>query len=1061
MKRKFVKVMFFGALALSTVTYVGCKDYDDDVKNLQEQINKINEKEPGVSTEAMSSAIQSAVASLKTQLETAISGKADNASVQALQTKVNELVAALDGKADAGKITDLVNQINTLSTEVNNVKGSLDEMKENLNLQIHGLQEQIDKLREEVGNAGGEGGGGTETPEDTSLRDQLNKLTTDLSEAQNKLDEVEKAAGDNAAVITKLSTQISELTILKGKVDALEAAHVNFVQTGDLAAYYTKEEIAGVIDTELAAYMTNEQVASYVDEIVKAEVLAKATAINGRLDKFDTSLSKVSQDFEDYCKDQTVAYNNVIDRIQALEDYKSATLTTLEQTVSSQGQSLAQALLDIQALSDKFSGYATTQALTDLETTVKAYVDAEVKKCTDDLGTLKNKLKTLQVDVDGLKNMIQSVTFVPEYTDGTVQFSALILQYQENGRTKTTTVGETNNAVLTFRVSPASAAAKFEDFYDVSFDEQPAKTRAIINNPNSIFSSVSEPDLTEADKGIIRYTVRISAKQSYSVCLNVAKKKAQGNEEDKVNDYTDINSNYFPVVYKETIFDKVRSISPQAATNEIIYNDPEASINYAENAYYETQLSSAATPQWTKLQGFDLSKFSVVYEKKDALGQVTDAADLYALDATNGILRLTDAAQGKRGTIGKMVTVSSLVNIKGINSTSYQVRTASAQVTAKEKVETVKTEFNLGSFEWANVVAGKTVSLDMVQLCNAIGYSAGEYAAGFASATVTQPATSVSAVFTSTAATVTIASVPDAQAAKELKTVLSFAGTEKKLEVTVKFTINTPTDAAFKLKEDSHFLLKNVALFNPSIPTNSSGVVTGQIGLTKDLKELFTDYATTKTAVYANNAQGKIEFVIVDPVAGVSLTNDANGDATILTYDPAHYTGSDVKVRTTVTFGHKATDTHEYTVELEGADKLSGTWKFDDQTGKKAYTIDNDNKTNGIPAFRGFSWEDGRSKLMWKDGSEVTGSADFTGVNPIDAYYLSAPTFTISGDPNSYFHVDATGKITLTGAAQQINGLAQAYTITVKASVKSPWGAVTGAAGNTDVTITIPKGFTY
>ncbi len=24
--------MFFGALALSTVTYVGCKDYDDDIK---------------------------------------------------------------------------------------------------------------------------------------------------------------------------------------------------------------------------------------------------------------------------------------------------------------------------------------------------------------------------------------------------------------------------------------------------------------------------------------------------------------------------------------------------------------------------------------------------------------------------------------------------------------------------------------------------------------------------------------------------------------------------------------------------------------------------------------------------------------------------------------------------------------------------------------------------------------------------------------------------------------------------------------------------------------------
>ena len=39
MKRKFVKVMFFGALALSTVTYVGCKDYDDHIDNLQTQID--------------------------------------------------------------------------------------------------------------------------------------------------------------------------------------------------------------------------------------------------------------------------------------------------------------------------------------------------------------------------------------------------------------------------------------------------------------------------------------------------------------------------------------------------------------------------------------------------------------------------------------------------------------------------------------------------------------------------------------------------------------------------------------------------------------------------------------------------------------------------------------------------------------------------------------------------------------------------------------------------------------------------------------------------------------
>ena len=1051
MKKNFVKVMFFGALALSTVTYVGCKDYDDDVKNLQEQIDKINAKEPGVSTEAMNSAIQSAVASLKTQLETAISGKADNASVQALQTKVNELVSALEGKADASKITELVGQISELSTEVNNVKGSLDETKANLEAKIASLEEQIAKLKEEVGNTGG----GDETPEDTSLRDQLNKLTADLATAQNELAEVDKAAKDNAAAITELTAQITELNTLKEKIEALEAAHENFVQTGDLAAYYTKEEIAGVIDAELASYMTSDQVASYVDEIVKTEVLTKITAINGRMDTFDADLSKVSQDFAAYRQDQTLAYNDVIDRITALEDYKGATLATLEETVKGQGEDLAKALLDIKALSDKFAGYATTQALADVEAGVKAYVDAEVKKCTDELATLKKTLEALQVDVDGLKNMIQSITFVPEYTDGTVQFSALILKYLEGGRNKETTVGETNNAVLTFRVSPASAAVKFADFYDISFDEQPAKTRAI-SNSNSIFSSISEPDLTDAANGIIKYTVTISAKQSYVVCLNVTKKEAQDATEDKVNDYTDINSNYFPVVYKETKFDKVRSISPQTAADEITYNDPEASINYDDGAYYETQLESG---QWTKLEGFDLSRFSVVYEKKDGAGQVTDAANLYELDAKTGILRLTADAQGKRGTIGKQVTVSSIVNIDNINSTSYQVRTANAVVTATEKAETVKTEFDLGSYEWADVVNGKTISLDMVQLCNAIGYSAGEYSAGFSSATETQPATSVSASFTATAASVTIAALPDAQGPKELKSVISFAGTERKLEVTIKLTINTPTDAVYKLKEDSHFLLNKEAFFNPSIPTNASGVVTGQIGLTKDLKELFTDYATTKSAVKAN--QGEIEFIIVEPVAGVSLTDDADNEATILKYDPTLYDGSSVKVRTSVTFGNKATDTHEYSVTLEGAEKLSGTWVIDPKVAKQEYIIDNNNKTEGIPAFSGYSWKDGRGKLMWENGSQVTNSVDFDGVDPLAAYYLSKPTFEIEGDSNGYFGVDATGKVTLTDAAHQINGLAQAYTVTVKVLVKSPWGAVAGTEGKTSVEVTIPKGFTY
>ncbi len=71
MKKKFVRVMLFGALTLTVSTVVtSCKDYDDDIKNLQEQIDKVTSTNP-VSTEDMKTAISSAIQTLQTQLQTA------------------------------------------------------------------------------------------------------------------------------------------------------------------------------------------------------------------------------------------------------------------------------------------------------------------------------------------------------------------------------------------------------------------------------------------------------------------------------------------------------------------------------------------------------------------------------------------------------------------------------------------------------------------------------------------------------------------------------------------------------------------------------------------------------------------------------------------------------------------------------------------------------------------------------------------------------------------------------------------------------------------------------
>ena len=41
MNKKFLSAILFGALMVSsTGTFVSCKDYDDDIEDLQEQLNK-------------------------------------------------------------------------------------------------------------------------------------------------------------------------------------------------------------------------------------------------------------------------------------------------------------------------------------------------------------------------------------------------------------------------------------------------------------------------------------------------------------------------------------------------------------------------------------------------------------------------------------------------------------------------------------------------------------------------------------------------------------------------------------------------------------------------------------------------------------------------------------------------------------------------------------------------------------------------------------------------------------------------------------------------------------
>ena len=98
MKKKFFSKLLMGALLVATVSsYVSCKDYDDDIANLQAQIDA---KAALTELEALKAQIASVESSAKSALEQAVAnlnaalaGKADAAATQAA-------IAAVQGAAD-------------------------------------------------------------------------------------------------------------------------------------------------------------------------------------------------------------------------------------------------------------------------------------------------------------------------------------------------------------------------------------------------------------------------------------------------------------------------------------------------------------------------------------------------------------------------------------------------------------------------------------------------------------------------------------------------------------------------------------------------------------------------------------------------------------------------------------------------------------------------------------------------------------------------------------------------------------------------------------------------
>jgi len=205
MNKKFLSAILFGALMVtSTGTFVSCKDYDDDIDNLQEQINKLATKEDMTSQIA---SLQSALTAAQTE-----AGAAKTTAQEAL-TKANG-IAATAGEAEKA----------AAQAAVDAAKAAVDAANAKVEA-IKAAQDEVAKVKAEL-----------ETAIDQKFEASKNELAKTIADLTKK---VEEMTGYTTSMVT--SIHFTELEWVDSDLD-LNYAKVDISYPKDLAVNATKRE---------------------------------------------------------------------------------------------------------------------------------------------------------------------------------------------------------------------------------------------------------------------------------------------------------------------------------------------------------------------------------------------------------------------------------------------------------------------------------------------------------------------------------------------------------------------------------------------------------------------------------------------------------------------------------------------------------------------------------------------------------------------------------------------------------------------------------------------------
>lgn len=288
MKKNFVKVMLLGALAFSTtVSFVGCKDYDDDIDGLNESLAATNSDLSSKAT-----ALEASIASLKsaqTDITAAIAKATDDAQKAALQAKSDAIASSLASmNSIKAELTTLINANTTNISTLNQKAKGIEEKLTSLESTLSEIQKMLVGYSDLVETVG-----------------KLQSAMTRIDQIDNSLGtlsaEVEQALKDIAAQKISLETQQKAITNLEALTgDHSEELSKIQVEIKTLIANLETQKAAldkAATKDELAAIQASVDANKSSIETLKNEIDGKINILKDLFYSMITNINLVSTSY--------------------------------------------------------------------------------------------------------------------------------------------------------------------------------------------------------------------------------------------------------------------------------------------------------------------------------------------------------------------------------------------------------------------------------------------------------------------------------------------------------------------------------------------------------------------------------------------------------------------------------------------------------------------------------------------------------------------------------------------------------------------------------------------